>query len=97
MATNTSAADLNPRARHRVRLVEAQRLRNPISREAAELIAAEVLNPVLRSRGKTRTEALQQSRDDKFCEDMEVLFKGHPTGQLLIPTFEDAIRPAGSS
>jgi hypothetical protein len=37
------------------------------SREAAELIAFDILNPVLRSRGRIRDEARKLSQDVKFC------------------------------
>ena len=53
------------------------------SREAAELIAFEILDPTLRSRGSPTDEATELSLDQEFRSQMEELFSGTPSGCIV--------------
>jgi hypothetical protein len=53
------------------------------SREAAELIAFEILDPTLRSRGSPTDEATELSQDQEFKSQMEELFSGAPSGCIV--------------
>ena len=55
------------------------------ARHAAEFVAFDVLDPALRSRGSVTSAALALYEDAKFESAMEVLFRGPPTGRLLLP------------
>jgi hypothetical protein len=58
-------------------------------RHAAEMIAFDVLDPALRSRGNPRKSAKRLSEDAAFREEMVVLFHGPPTGRFLPPRIGD--------
>jgi hypothetical protein len=60
--------------------------------EAAELIAIDVLEPTLRSRGASQTEARRWYADPAFSTEMRALFAGEPAGRLTIPTLQDALK-----
>jgi hypothetical protein len=62
------------------------------AREAAELVAARVLQPVLRSRGAVSAEAAELAGDEAFSKDMNELFTSAATGKYIPPTLVDAIR-----
>ena len=51
--------------------------------EAAELIALEIFNPTLVSRGSSSSAALEISRDLEFREQMEDLFSSTPSGYAV--------------
>ena len=51
--------------------------------EAAELIAFEIFNPTLVSRGSSSSDALEISRDLEFREQMEDLFSNTPSGYAV--------------
>ena len=59
--------------------------------KAAELIAFEVLNPVLRSRGAVNRSALQLVSDKVFYEEIKDLFESSPTGNIKFPSLSDAL------
>jgi hypothetical protein len=60
--------------------------------EAAELVAFDILNPVLRSRvaGTASAKQILEENED-FREAMRLLFSREPTGRLSIPTLQDAL------
>jgi len=58
--------------------------------KAAELIAFEILNPVLRSRGAVNRSASQLLSDKLFYEMFRNIFKGNPTGNISFPSLSDA-------
>jgi hypothetical protein len=62
-----------------------------VMREAAELLAFEVLRPALTSRGTPSETAKQQAARQAFRADMEALFGQEPSGRYLVPTLADAI------
>ena len=51
--------------------------------EAAELIAFEIFNPTLVSRGSPSSSALQISKDEEFRKQMEELFSNVPSGYII--------------
>jgi hypothetical protein len=59
--------------------------------KAAELIAFDTLNPIMRSRGKTEDAATEQLQDREFTKDMERLFSEEPTGGVKFLTLSDAM------
>jgi hypothetical protein len=65
----------------------------PFSDEAAlrtaELVAFDVLDPALRSRGNPTAAALALYEESKFKSEMEALFRGPPTGRLVLPNLQD--------
>ncbi|MEK9985238.1 MAG: hypothetical protein VW879_10890, partial [Opitutae bacterium] len=59
--------------------------------QAAELIAFEILNPVMRSRGKVQEAARELSLVDQFKDEIEQLIENGPTGTLQIPSMQDLL------
>lgn len=57
---------------------------------AAELVAFDVLEPTLRSRGQPQEQARQLYADPQFSSQMRALFSGEPTGRLSLLTLQDA-------
>lgn len=91
VTTGTSAATLHADLITEVRWWRKGLGQGKISREAAEIIALEVLDPALRSRGRTRGDALKRARDRAFRARMEELFDGEPEGRLIIPDLLSAM------
>lgn len=58
---------------------------------AAELVAFEVFNPSLRSRGTPQAPARELYEDEVFRARVTDLFQGEPAGQVIIPTLENAL------
>ena len=52
--------------------------------EAAELVAIDVLEPALRSRGGITDRSKQLWADEGFRKQMAALFKGDPSGRLVM-------------
>jgi hypothetical protein len=59
--------------------------------EAAEMVAFDVLDPALRSRGAPQGRARELYDEAAFRKAMHDLFSGEPAGQLVIRTLEDAL------
>jgi hypothetical protein len=91
VTTGVSAVRLNPDYVTEVRWWEHPDFGNDATRTAAELVAFDVLNPVLRSRGAIRQEAKAMYGDQRFADEMRQLFQGPPTGRLRILTLQDAL------
>jgi len=60
--------------------------------EAAELVAFDVLQPALRSRGAVTARAQALYDDAGFSDATRKLFAGSPAGKLVLPTLPEAIR-----
>jgi hypothetical protein len=58
---------------------------------AAELIAFEVLEPALRSRGGVTRVSNDRMHDVGFVQRMRGLFAGDATGSVVIPSLQDAL------
>lgn len=91
VATGTSAVCLNPDYVTEVRWWEHPDFGQRANLEAAELVAFDLFEPSLRSRGAITARAAQLYADDTFKEDMRTLFGGEPAGKLVIPTLQDAL------
>lgn len=91
VATGTSAVVLNPDFVTEVQWWENLKFKERHMLEAAELIAFDVLNPALRSRGKAQKNAELLYTDDNFRKEMRSLFSSKPTGRLILPSLNDAL------
>ncbi len=58
---------------------------------AAELVAFDMLDPTLRSRGQPQGRARQLYADPAFHAEMRQLFTADPSGRLALPTLHDAL------
>jgi len=92
VATATTAAGLNPDHVTEVRWWEHPDFSERHVLQAAELVAFDVLDPVLRSRGAMPDRVKQLHGNKDFCEKMRSVFLGEPTGRLVIPTLQDALQ-----
>jgi hypothetical protein len=90
VATGTSAVQLNPDYVTAVEWWEHPDFDQRPVLEAAEMVAFEVLDPALRSRGAPQHKARELYADETFSNQMRALFEGEPAGQLEIRTLEDA-------
>ncbi len=91
ITTGTSAVVLNPDYVTEVRWWEHPDFAERDKLEAAEVIAFDVLQPCLRSRGGTRETSAQLCKQPEFREQMCALLTGEPAGRLVISTLEDAL------
>ena len=62
---------------------------NKAHREAAEVVAFEVLNPSLRSRGKVTKRAKDVLKDQTFRDEIACLFRGKPSGVFYPKTLDN--------
>jgi len=92
VATGTTAAGLNPDHVTEVRWWEHPDFSERHVLQTAELVAFDVLDPVLRSRGAMPDRVKQLYGDKDFREKMRSMFLGEPTGRLVIPTLQDALQ-----
>ena len=92
VTTGTSAARIGPDYVTQVGWWEHPRFQEASFLESAELVAFDILNPVLRSRvaGTARAQQVLEENED-FREAMRSLFSSEPTGRLYIPTLQDAL------
>lgn len=58
----------------------------------AEVVAFKLLDPVLRSRQRISPPVEFIANRDDFFSEMEILFRGHPSGAVEIPTYQELIR-----
>lgn len=91
VVTGASAVSLNPDLVSEVRWWHDPSFEDPTHLSAAELVAFDVLQPVLRSRGAVTDEASTLSKDERFSEPMRHLFQKQATGRLAIPTLDSAM------
>lgn len=92
IATGVSAVHLNPDRVTQIDWWEHDDFADVGVREAAEIIAFDIFEPVLRSRGATTVRALELCKDQNFCTNMRQLFAEEPSGRLIIPTLQDALQ-----
>ena len=91
VTTGSSLVALNPEAVRIVSWWQHPGFDDKTTREAAELVAFDILDPVLRSRGAVSQAAERLAREQDFGEEMKVLFEGEPAGRYLVPTLADLI------
>jgi len=90
VTTGTSAASLNPYYVTNLIWWEHPDFEVTERLKAAELIAFEVLNPVLRSRGAVNRSASELISDKTFYEKFKDIFKGNPNGNISFSSLSDA-------
>ncbi len=86
-----SPVKIDPTHVEKVEWWEHSDLENPVAREAAELIAFEIFNPRVRSGANVRKDSVTMSKDAKFYGTISSLFKGLPTGRLVIMNIESVV------
>lgn len=91
VSASTSAVSLNADHVTEVRWWRSLDFRNPSKRRAAESLAAEELNPVLRTRDRISNEAKLHMADPQFCNRMQILFRQESSGCLILPTLGGAL------
>ena len=89
VVTGASAAGLNIDLVRRVDWWEHPSFGDGDALHAAELIAFEVLDPALRSRGNPRKNALTKVDDQAFRAEIEALVRGAAAGRFLPPDLWD--------
>jgi hypothetical protein len=90
VTTGVSAACLNPDRVTEVRWWKHSDFEKKDVLEAAELVAFDVLEPALRSRGGTTDRAKQLYADQEFRDQMKAVFSEEAIGRLDIRTLEGA-------
>jgi hypothetical protein len=95
VATGTSALGLNPDYVTELSWWESTEFNRRSALEAAELIAFEVLKPVLRSRGAIRGEAKKLYEDKEFASNIRNLFHSEPTGRLILTSLPELVVEVG--
>lgn len=90
VTTGVSAVSLNPDFVTEVQWWEHPDFGKQDVLEAAELVAFDVLDPALRSRGGITDRAKRLCRDDAFREQMTTVFSGEATGCLRIRSMSQA-------
>lgn len=91
VAAGTSAAALNPDLITEVRWSEHPKFTEQYALAAAELVAFELFEPALRSRGGICAEAKRLFEKVGFKDEMRSLFEGEPAGRLVLPTLQEAL------
>ena len=89
--TGLSAVSLNPENVVEVRWWEHPSFSERTIREAAELVAFEVLNPALRSLAPELKRARRAYDDRSFRDEMTSLLSGEPTGRFVVPSLRGAL------
>ena len=89
VVTGTSAVGVNIEHVRIVEWWEHERFRDDDQRHAAEIVAFEVLNPALRSRGRPRQAALAYLHDQAFMDDVRAALAAPPAGRLVLPRLAD--------
>ena len=91
VTTGTSAVQLNPNYVTEVVWWEHPEFDQRHVLEAAEMVAFEVLDPALRSRGVPQQLARDLYAEEDFRTEIGALFSSEPEGRLTILTLEDAL------
>ena len=66
-------------------------MKSKVNREAAEIIALDILQPTLQSRGLHSRAARTKSQTKTFAKDITNLITNKSTGSLSIPTMPDIV------
>ena len=91
VTTGTSAVGLNPDYVTEVVWWEHPQFDEREALEAAEIVAFEILNPALRSRGAVRDRSREIAGQQRFRDQMEKLLQGEPVGSVALPTLESVL------
>jgi hypothetical protein len=88
VTTGVAAASLNPDLVAKVRWWTSYEFADPDKLGAAELVAFDLLDPVLRSRGGVSTSARGLAENQDFRQSMTRLFEGEPAGEFVPRTLD---------
>lgn len=91
IVTGAAAVSLNPELVTMVEWWEHDSFQRPVNLKAAELVAFETLDPVLRSRGNISDQVGEQAQDPSFVREIQELFANEPTGRFVRMSLEDAL------
>jgi len=90
VTTGVSAVSLNPDLVTKVRWWEHPDFETKVVLEAAELVAFDVLEPALRSRGGITQRVKVLYQDHQFRDQMKTVFAGDGAGCLVIRSLSQA-------
>jgi len=90
ISTGTSAVGLNPDYVSELRWWEHTSFSDRNALIAAELVAFQILDPALRSRGRPQRKAQEIYNDKEFYMEMKSLFKNEPKGILIVSNLQSA-------
>jgi len=91
VTTGVSVVSLNPELVRRVEWWLHPRFRESVALEAAELIAFEVLDPVMLSRGGVGKAAYALPQEEATQNEFRALFEQPPAGRLDIPAMPEVV------
>lgn len=91
VTTGTSAVGLNADYVTKIAWWEHPKFDDQDFLRAAELVAFDVLNPALRSRGQVTDRAKKLHTSKDFHQKMKDVFQAEPVGELDIPSLEEAL------
>jgi hypothetical protein len=91
VTTGTSATALNPDHVTAVRWWTTPEFKRQTALDAAEIIALEVLDPALRSRGNPTAAAKAQAAKAAFRMKITKLLESEPSGMVQVPTLQSAL------
>lgn len=91
IVTGTSAASLNPDLVTKIAWWLHPEFSDKTVRRATEIIALNIFEPALRSRGKITSNAESLSEDTEFRQEMRDFLDDGPTGAVVLPTLSDAL------
>jgi hypothetical protein len=86
VTTGAAIVSLNPDLVRAVEWWRHKRFLEPATLEGAELVAFDVLDPILRSQGRPSASARSLYAEVRFREEFQQLFSGPPFGSLIIET-----------
>ena len=92
VATGTSAVSLNPDQLTRMEWWEYPSFDKTVNLKAAEMVAFDILQPALRSRGRNDSAGREVMAQASFRESMVALFKGQPSGAVDFLSLSDAMK-----
>ena len=91
VSTGVAVASLNPALVTEVRWWSDPPFAERAALHAAEVLAFDILDPALRSRGPVSTEARSRASQPEYRERVGALLSSPPSGRLMLPTLEDAL------
>ena len=91
IVTGASGYSLDPDYVKRITWWEHHLLTSPSILTAVELIAFEILDPIIRSQGNKK-QAGQMLKNKDFVNEMRQLFKGEPSGEFTIIDLAQALQ-----
>jgi hypothetical protein len=91
IVTGTSVVSLNPDYVTRLKWWEHPTFSKRDYLEAAEIIAFEIFDPILRSRGKLSRKADELLKDVDFQREMRSLFSKESKNEMNFPDFQDVL------